>query len=182
MKGGDATEILELLLEQAFEDGEITESFCKNLEEAGLGEYAKAFRVLSAIEGNRIRRELERERTTAAPKFEIRNLGTLVVNQNGTMPATTFSEAAAQGAGVASLLAKLTREVESDSILDDALRKQSIQSLRFVEQQAQAPPEQRQLGLLKPVLEWIPKVLSSAAALSTLWAKYGPHISHFFGL
>jgi hypothetical protein len=78
-------------------------------------------------------------------------------------------------------LKQLTEAVVNSPELNDQQKKEALDALSFVGKQAEEPAQKRQTGVLKPVLEAIPKILSSASALVTLWHTAGPHIGAFFG-
>lgn len=80
-----------------------------------------------------------------------------------------------------SALKQLTEGVVNSTDLSDQQKKEVLDALSFVAKQGEEPPDKRQTGVLKPVLESIPKVLSSASALVSLWHTFGPHIATFFG-
>jgi hypothetical protein len=82
----------------------------------------------------------------------------------------------------ATALTRLTQAVVDSPELNDQQKKETLDALSFVGKQGEEPPDKRQTGVLKPVLEAIPKVLSSASALVTLWHTFGPHILAFFGV
>jgi hypothetical protein len=60
-------------------------------------------------------------------------------------------------------------------------KKEAMDALEFIGKEAEETPEKRRLGILRPVVESIPKVLSSASAAITAWHTVGPHVLKFFG-
>jgi hypothetical protein len=59
-------------------------------------------------------------------------------------------------------------------------KKGILESLELVGEQAEQQPEKRKKAVLQPVLDNIPKMLSIAASLTTLWHNIGPNIVNFF--
>ncbi|HEX3683411.1 MAG TPA: hypothetical protein VHU83_12820 [Bryobacteraceae bacterium] len=86
------------------------------------------------------------------------------------------------GQAFAGALQELTKAVLGSPDLQDVQKKEVLDAFELVGKQAEEPPEKRRLGILKPVLESIPKSLSSASALLNLWHTFGPHITGFFGM
>ncbi len=87
-----------------------------------------------------------------------------------------------EGADFANALKTITDQVLACKDLEDQRKSEIVDSLAFISEEAQSPPEKRKLAVLKSVIESIPKILSSAASLSTLWTKYGPFIAGYLGL
>lgn len=79
------------------------------------------------------------------------------------------------------LALKLLTEGVVNSDLTEQQKKEALDKFSFVGKQGEEPPEKRQTGVLKPVLESIPNVLGTAASLLTLWQTFGSHITKFFG-
>jgi hypothetical protein len=98
---------------------------------------------------------------------------------------TSLTVVSRQGAGAAEFaqaVKSVTEEVVHCFDLGDPQKKEAIDALEFISQQATIEPEKRKAGILKSVVESIPKILSSAASGIAIWTKYGDHIRHFFGL
>jgi hypothetical protein len=108
------------------------------------------------------------------------NFGT----QIGTITASIESTRKEGGKGVefATAMKTVTEGVINDPELTDAQKKDALEVLELLGSEAQQPPEKRKQGVLRSVLESMPKLLTSASALVNLWHTFGPHITGFFGL
>jgi hypothetical protein len=108
------------------------------------------------------------------------NFGT----QIGTITASIESvrKEGGKGAEFATALKTLTEGVVNSQDLNDTQKKEVLEALELLGAEAQQPPEKRKRGLLRPVLDSMPKLLTSASALVNLWHTFGPHITGFFGL
>jgi hypothetical protein len=107
------------------------------------------------------------------------NLGSQIGNINTSL--SVVSQQGASGKDFAEAVKAVTEAVLGAAELNDAQKKEAVQSLEFISQEAATPPEQRKTGVLRTVVESIPKVLSAAASAVAIWAKYGSHIRLFFG-
>jgi hypothetical protein len=107
------------------------------------------------------------------------NFGTQIGNISASL--TAVGENDQRSKDFSTALKQLTEAVVNSTDLKDEQKKEALDALSFVGKQAEEPPEKRQTGVLKPVLEAIPKLLSSGSALVTLWHTFGPHLIHFFG-
>ena len=103
-------------------------------------------------------------------------------SQIGTITASLSAVASRgkEGQEFATALKTITEGVVNSDELDEQQKKNILQALELVGQEAAAPPEKRKRGVLEPVLESLPKLLSSASALVNLWHTFGPHITGFF--
>jgi len=79
-------------------------------------------------------------------------------------------------------LRSLTEQVVNSKDLDEGTKREVLDNLGFLGSEANEPKEKRKSGVIRSVLEAVPKVLSSASALTTLWHTYGPVIKTFFGI
>lgn len=96
---------------------------------------------------------------------------------------TSMNSVALQPGGMdfAGALKALTDAVLSATDLQEMQKKEAMDALEFIGKEAEETPEKRRLGILRPVVESIPKVLSSASAAITAWHTVGPHVLKFFG-
>jgi hypothetical protein len=78
-------------------------------------------------------------------------------------------------------LKQLTEAIVNSPELNDQQKKEALEALSFVGKQGEEQPEKRQTGILRAMLEGIPKILSAGASVVKLWHTVGPHISAFFG-
>jgi len=107
------------------------------------------------------------------------NFGTQIGNISASLTAVGSNDQRSKD--FSNALKQLTEAVVNSAELTEQQKKEALDALSFVGKQAEEPPEKRQTGVLKPVLEAIPKVLSAGSALVTLWHTFGPHIMTFFG-
>jgi hypothetical protein len=112
------------------------------------------------------------------------NFGTAAFDSQVGSINTSMNVVAQQqnGETFAKALQELTKAVLASNDLQDAQKKEALDAFELVGKQAEEPAEKRKLGILKPVLESIPRILAAASALSTLWQTYGHDITRFFGL
>jgi hypothetical protein len=68
-----------------------------------------------------------------------------------------------------------------DSTLPDSEKREVVDSLSTIAEQATKKPEERSRGTLKALLEWMPKAIATAYYLTELWGKYEPAIRAHFG-
>lgn len=108
------------------------------------------------------------------------NFGTQIGSISASL--TVVGENDKRSKDFSAALKQLTEAVVNSTELKDEQKKEALDALSFVGKQAEEPPDRRQIGVLRPVLEAIPKILSSGSALVTLWHTFGPHLIHFFGL
>ena len=107
------------------------------------------------------------------------NFGTQIGNISASLTAIGSNDQRSKDFTTA--LKQLTEAVVNSTDLNEQQKKEALDALAFVGKQGEEPPEKRQTGVLKPVLEAVPKLLSSASALVSLWHTFGPHITAFFG-
>jgi hypothetical protein len=108
------------------------------------------------------------------------NFGTQIGSISASLTAVSGSDQRSED--FTNALKELTEAVVNSRELTDPQKKEVLDELSFVGKQAEEPNEKRQIGVLKPVLEAIPKILSSASSLVTLWHTFGSHITAFFGM
>jgi len=85
------------------------------------------------------------------------------------------------GIDFAAALKSLTDVVLKSNELAETEKREALDALELVGKQAEEPPEKRKSGVLKPVLDSIPKLLSTASTAINVWHSVGPHILEFFG-
>jgi hypothetical protein len=103
-------------------------------------------------------------------------------SQIGTITASLSAVAPRGKAGqeFATALKTITEGVVNSDELDEQQKKSILEALELVGQEAEAPPDKRRRCVFEPVLESLPKLLSSASALVNLWHAFVPHIIGFF--
>lgn len=97
-----------------------------------------------------------------------------------TASVNSVSQKGGAGAAFGDALKQLTDAVRQTGELDDAAKKGVLEALDYVGKQADEKPETRKPTILSSVLDSLPKLLGSAASLTTLWHNLGPHIVNFF--
>jgi hypothetical protein len=85
------------------------------------------------------------------------------------------------GIEFADALKALTDAVLKSTDLGESDKREALDALELVGKQAEEPPEKRKSGILKPVLESIPKLLSTASTAISVWHSVAPPILKFFG-
>jgi hypothetical protein len=103
------------------------------------------------------------------------NLGTILGDMNNSV--TTLAQG---GHGdVAAALKEFTERVASSD--DSALSKRDVvENLAFISQQAALPAGERRQGLLKAALSHVQTAVQVVGTLSQAWATFGPIIEGFF--
>ncbi len=101
------------------------------------------------------------------------NLG----SQIGTINASLehISEGDESQKAFARALQQFTEAVVSANLADTE-KKEVVEALSTVAEQAAKKPDERSHGLLKAVLAWIPTAIGTADHLTALWDKFGPII------
>ncbi len=107
------------------------------------------------------------------------NFGTQIGNISASLTAIGSNDQKSKDFTTA--LKQLTEAVVNSTDLNEEQKKEALDALAFVGKQGEEQPEKRQTGVLKPVLESIPKILSAGSTLVSLWEKFGHHITAFFG-
>ncbi len=79
-------------------------------------------------------------------------------------------------------LKNLTEQVVDSKELDEEKKREVLDNLGFLGSEANQPKEKQKTGVIRSVLDAVPKILSAASSLATLWHTYGPVIKTFFGL
>lgn len=104
------------------------------------------------------------------------NLGTVIGNIQSTV--STLHQT---NPDIASALAKLVEAVGRDESLGDQ-RREVIESLNQVAEEATKPEGIRRVGLVKMLLSGVGLILSKSANLAEIWQTWGEAIKGFFGL
>lgn len=81
---------------------------------------------------------------------------------------------------VSAAIKVLTETIIKSSELQDKERKQLVEELAFLAEQAALPKQERQKSIIKMVLKAMPVSLAVATDLTTLWSKCEPVFTHFF--
>ena len=111
-------------------------------------------------------------------------IGTLITDgqvDTLTTVMNVVSKQGVEGADFANSLKILTEAVASAADLEQDQKRNALELLSSIGKEALAPPHERG-GVITGLLEALPKILSSAASLSSLWAIHGTHVLKFFGL
>jgi hypothetical protein len=148
--------------------------------EAGVQELAEILMFYSAMEGVMS--------MSGTPNYTFNITGTvgnLNLGEQVGQITPSLMVVSQQGSGAvefAQAVKSLTDEVLNSPDLGNQQKKETIEALEFISQQASIEPEKRKSGILKSVVDSLPKILSTVASGAAIWAKYGDHIKHFLGL
>jgi hypothetical protein len=105
------------------------------------------------------------------------NLGTIIGDVE-----THLSEVTAPGAEeVRAALQQLAQGVLEERGLDEHTRRELLESVDALAEEAAKSPEKRRRGIIRPVLTGLTTSLPAAGGLATVWATVGPVLIHFFG-
>src|ERR1035437_1350768 len=106
------------------------------------------------------------------------NLG----EQIGTINATVnvIASQGTQGAELAAALRSLTESIGADPKLTDTLKKEALEAVETIADQANLPTEQRRPGVFKAALSYLPTVLSATVASIKIWETVHPVLTAFF--
>jgi hypothetical protein len=86
-----------------------------------------------------------------------------------------------QGAAdVADAVQRLSQAVLDASDLDPSQKKDAVEHLTFVAEQAALPKEQRQSAVGKAVVGGLERLLNASASITSLWAQLAPYIEPLF--
>jgi hypothetical protein len=83
---------------------------------------------------------------------------------------------------VADALKELTQAIGAEAALADEQRRELLEQLELLGEQARAPAEQRKRGIIKPVIDTLAGVCTGAGGLVAVWTTWGPAIKLFFGI
>lgn len=107
------------------------------------------------------------------------NLGSQIGNINASLE--QISEGGESQTEFAHVLKEFTQAVVS-ATLADANKKEVVEALSTIAEEATKKPDERSKGILKAIVAWIPHALGTAADLTTLWDKFGPTIKMHLGI
>lgn len=100
--------------------------------------------------------------------------------QNITSNVNAVAQNGVSGVDFASAVKQIVEAATANEELTDEKKKEIVESFEVLAEQAALPKEKRKMVVVKPILEAIPKLLTSANALVTLWHSVGPQITGFF--
>lgn len=106
------------------------------------------------------------------------NLG----SQVGTINAALEAISSGGSKEFAQALKEFTEAVVAQQGFDDANKREVVEALTAVAEQAPKKREERSTGTLKAIMGYIPTAISSAAQLTELWGKVGPTIKGYLGI
>jgi hypothetical protein len=113
------------------------------------------------------------------------NIGNLNLGSQVGMISTVLESISSGGGSqqeFAQALKELTEAVVSQQALSDTQKREVVQALSTVAEEAPKKPEERSTGTLKAIMAYIPTAISSASQLTTLWEKLGPTIKGYLGI
>lgn len=84
---------------------------------------------------------------------------------------------------LAQALKELTEAFTESKEIGEDQRKEALELLEDVSDQAAQPPEKRsRSGVIKAVLDSLSNLAGTATSLEKAWAAWEPHLRQFFGL
>jgi hypothetical protein len=81
---------------------------------------------------------------------------------------------------LAQVLSTMTAKI-ADSGLDDAAKRDTLEQVELISEQAIKEPKERKVSIVKGAFALLEKVLVGASGLATLWNTSGDSIKRFFG-
>jgi polyhydroxyalkanoate synthesis regulator phasin len=108
------------------------------------------------------------------------NLGSQVGIINTALE--TISSGGGNQQEFANSIKELIEAIVSQKELKDDQKREAVQALSTVAEEAQKKPEERSTGTVKAIIAYIPTVISSISQLESLWEKVGPTIKGYLGL
>jgi hypothetical protein len=100
------------------------------------------------------------------------NIQSHVSSVTGSPSADAFREAVEE-------LAKL---IAQDGAFSDESRREILESIDLVAEEASRPPEKRRLGAVRAVLSALPGAIAISGGAIEAWDRYGPAIRAYLGL
>jgi len=79
-------------------------------------------------------------------------------------------------------LAQLTGAIATSQALAEDVRKDVLDGIQVLLEQAKAPPAERKRIVFKPIIDTIANICGGAGGLFTVWQVAGPAIGAFFGI
>lgn len=99
---------------------------------------------------------------------------------NITTSVSTLTQRGGDSAEFAKALKQLTEAVTGNTEISAEKKKEILELVDTIGQQAQEPPEKRKKTILQYVLDGLPKALGAASSLASLWHSIGPTIAGYF--
>jgi hypothetical protein len=125
------------------------------------------------------------EKATVVNNLNIQNSNIANLNlgsQVGTINAALEAISSGGSKEFAQALKEFTEAVVSQQSLADANKREVVQALTTVAEEAPKKPSERSTGTLKAIMGYIPTAISSASQLTALWEKLGPTIKGYLGV
>ena len=107
------------------------------------------------------------------------NTGQVLGNIQSHVSAVTGSPSADAFREAVEELAKL---IAQDGAFSDASRREILESIDLVAEEASRPPEKRRLGAVRAVLSALPGAIAISGGAIEAWDRYGPAIRAYLGL
>jgi len=77
---------------------------------------------------------------------------------------------------------ELARLIAHDEALSDESRKEALEGIDLVAEEASRPPDKRRLGAVRAVLSALPGAIAISGGAIEAWDRYGPAIRTYLGL
>ena len=106
------------------------------------------------------------------------NLGTIIGDVQNHIATITSPDSARVRDGLQELAQAATETPE----LADEQRRELLQGIDLLAEEAAKQPETRRAGVIRPVIDSLNALVATAAGLATVWSTVGPDLLHFFGL
>jgi hypothetical protein len=124
----------------------------------------------------------ERGTTVYIQNSNVANLN--VVSQVGTINTAlqTIFRGDTSQKEFAQALEQLTQAVLGETALQDVDKREVMDALSTIAEQAAKPPQEQSKGILKAAVTWLPTAVSAARSLTELWETVGPIIKGHLGI
>ena len=83
---------------------------------------------------------------------------------------------------VAGALKELTETIIASNNVRDEHKREIVQALSTLAREAETKPEQRSIGAVRAITNWLPTMLGTAADVITVWDRLAPVIKAHFGV
>jgi hypothetical protein len=103
------------------------------------------------------------------------NLGTIIGDVQNHLAAVTDADEVRDG------LAQLAQAIVDSDELEDEQRRELLEHVDLLAEEAARPPEKRRPAVIRPVLAALGAGTAVAANLAALWSTLGPVLAGFFG-
>lgn len=103
------------------------------------------------------------------------NLGSVIGNISASI-----NTVAKEDKAIAEAIKELVESVSKAGELERTPKREVVEALEQIAQQASLPKAERRQGVVKPLMAHISSTLSGVANLATIWDKFGPAIASFF--